>query len=262
MSDSTSTSVSGGGGSGVVCNLSDVPVATCQACAVQNCCGEIEACNGAGCGAYRTCLSGCKDPKCESACGTNAPAAPGAYDALGACALEHCPVECATLTVRPTGNLELYPTPSAPCRSCASPACSAVDAACFLEAGCHAYFGCVKQCNGLPECYDSCKKGIDLHALDLAEALLSCVSQSCRQVCNANLPCSGEGASLQCAAVIENQCCLEATACSGGACVDYLDCTSSCAAKPECLDTCASKHAVGVPLAAAYSNCLELCSGE
>lgn len=161
---------------------------TCDVCLDTTCCGDITACiDDVECRDFMSCLEGCTDTKCETACQVAHPAGATELSALSTCVTTSCAVLCGGPSPPP-------PPPSgspascglasglATCDACIDTACCAQSSACVGDADCTAFIGCLNGC-GDEVCANACAAAHATGAAKLGD-VVTCLESSCGPSCN------------------------------------------------------------------------------
>jgi hypothetical protein len=136
--------------------------ATCDACAGERCCAEIEACRA--------------DPLCASVFECSGQCAHGDV----ACQSTACDYVCGGVGPALSGLVEATEA----CGACTTTACCAKASACAESADCLGFGGCLKACNVFDQaCRDACASTYDA-GFDAAAGLRVCVWSNCRAPCD------------------------------------------------------------------------------
>jgi hypothetical protein len=183
--------------------------ATCQACAVANCCDALRACDtGTECGQVLTCLGACMsgDTTCQQACVAGASTAGKAdFQTMANCVEGtdgSCTAECGSGGAICDSGLATSSNPA--CGDCLGASC------------CDSFKACVGDATCMECITGGSTTGCDTS--QLLAAASSCQSQSCATecatpgtICDSGLVNSGNAACGDC---VGTSCCAEFTACA------------------------------------------------
>lgn len=228
-SSSTATN-SGGAGSGgsMGCGFFQYSdIADCQACAEQNCCAELLACdNGTDCGALFDCIAGCSDNTCQQDCIMNNQAGVPDAQSLIECVTGPqggtgaCNMECSTGVICDSG-LQISSNP--PCGDCLGQNC------------CPEYDACRDDMSS-PTCID-CITGQATVGCDMNAALAAanaCRADKCAETCGGQICDSGLTTSnLDCDTCLGDKCCDPIKACQNDA-TCFNDCLTNAMPPASC----------------------------